>query len=112
MSVWQDIYVVENNDILFTFNLTDSSGDPFTLTGYSASLVVKASPTALDNSGITFSTGNGGLTVASAILGKITWPLQHAHTGTVGTQWYRLDVIDGSSNVTTMMMGNLYTSAA
>ena len=74
MTAWQNLGVEQNNDVTFTLNLT-SNGQPFNPTGYTLSLVLKASATALDSSGTTFAVGSG-LTVTSAALGQVTWKLQ------------------------------------
>lgn len=110
MSVWQDLSVIENNDVLFTLDLT-LDGSPLDITTYTPSIVLKATETSDDNTGTTFTTSNG-LTVVSARLGKMTWALPHANTGTAGKQWWRCDVVDTSSNRTTMMMGNLLVTSA
>lgn len=110
MSAWQNLSVVENNDVLFTLDLTDN-GVPFDITAYTVSIVLKSAEAAADNTGTTFTTSNG-LTVVSAKLGQVTWALPHTSTTTPGTQWWRCDVVDVSSNRTTVMMGNLVVQAA
>lgn len=110
MSAWQNLNVIENNDVTFTLNLT-YNGAAFNPTGYTLSLVLKASQTATDGSGITFTVGSG-LTVVNAALGIVTWVLPHADTGTPSTQWWRIDAVDASSNRTTLIMGNLTVEAA
>lgn len=110
MSQRQDLTVVENNDVVFTLNLTYNSA-PFNLTGYTVDLVLKASETATDGSGITFTTGSG-LTVTSTQFGQVQWTFPHADDATPGTQWWRIDAIDGSGDRTTFIMGNFTIQAA
>jgi hypothetical protein len=109
MTAWQDLGVEQNNDVTFALTLT-YNGAPFNPTGYTLSLVLKASETSTDVSGTTFTVGSG-LTIINAALGQITWKLPHANTGTPGAQWWRLDAVDGSTNRTTLMMGNLAVQA-
>lgn len=106
MSTWQDLSVVQNNDITFSFSLT-LDGAYFPLAGYTVDVVVKASQSATDGSGTTFTP-----TVTNAALGKVSWSLLHQYTATPGTEWYRLDAIDASNNRTTFFMGNLTVQAA
>jgi hypothetical protein len=110
MTQWQDLSVIENNDVVFNLNLA-YNGVPFDFTNYTLSLVLKASPTATDASGITFTVGSG-LTVVAAKLGKVNWSLLHANTGTPGQRWWRIDAVDGSSDRTTFIFGNFFVMAA
>jgi hypothetical protein len=110
MSQWQDLGVIEGNDVTYTFDLTFGD-DVLDLTGYTPKIVLKASAAAADNTGTTFTTSSG-LSVVNAKRGKMTWILPHADSGTPGKQWWRLDVTDNSSNVATLMMGNLTVQAA
>lgn len=109
MSQWQNLSIDENNDVLFSIALT-YQGQPFNFTGYTLSLVVKASSAVLDSSGITF-TVSSGLTVVNASAGELTWAYPHADTGTAGTQWWHIDAVDGSGNRTTFIKGNLTVQA-
>lgn len=104
--VEQDLTVIQNNDETFSLALT-YNGAVFVTTGFTLSVVVKASPTATDASGTTFTP-----TIVNASLGQVTWKLPHANTGTAGTQWWRLDAVDGGGNRTTIVMGNLIIMAA
>ena len=110
MTAWQNLGVGENNDVTFTLHLTFGDA-PFNPTGYTLSLVLKASASSTDASGTTFTTSNG-LTVVNAALGQVTWALPHANTATPGAQWWRIDAVDGSGNRTTLIMGNLTVQAA
>jgi hypothetical protein len=110
VTAWQNLAVEQNNDVLFTLNLTGANGAPFDLTGYTPTLYLKATETTADASAITFTTSTG-LTVVSTKLGKVTWALPHADTATPSTQWWRIDVVDGSSNRSTLMVGNFTIQA-
>lgn len=105
-----NLSVIQGNDVTFPISLT-YNGTPFNPTNYTLSLILKASPTTSDGSGITFTTSNG-LTVVNAVTGQITWKLPHADTGTPGTNWWRLNATDVSGNVITLIMGNLTILAA
>lgn len=105
MSMWHDLSVIENNDVTFNLSL-QLNGAPFDVTSYTLSLVLKASASATDASGTTFAVGTG-LTVVSAALGKVNWALPRTQTGTPGKKWWHIDAVDGSSNRTTIMLGNL-----
>jgi hypothetical protein len=101
--------VEQNNDVTFDLYLT-YNGAAFNPTGYTLTLYLKATETSTDASGTTFTVG-AGLTIISAALGHITWKLPHANTGTAGGQWWHLDAVDGGSNRTTLMLGNLTVQA-
>lgn len=109
MSMWRDLSVEQNNDRTFSLTLTVDS-EPLNITSLTLSLVLKDSRTATDASGTTYTAGSG-LTVVSALLGKVSWALPHAQTGTPGMKWWRIDVVDGAGNRTTVMLGNLIISA-
>ena len=96
----------ENNDSTFYLQVLYSEM-PLSLSGYTPKLFVKASPTATDASGTTYTVGSG-LTITNLSQGMITFVLPHTAATTAGTQWWRLDVVDSNSNVTTVMFGNLY----
>lgn len=109
MTAWIDLGAEQNNDVTFTLNLTYNNA-PFNPTGYTLTLYLKASETALDSSATTFTVGSG-LTIVSAPLGIVTWKLPHTSTATAGNQWWHLDAVDASSNRTTLMMGNFSVQA-
>jgi hypothetical protein len=109
MTAWQDLAVVENNDVTFHLALTQDD-DAFNPTGYTLTVYLKASQTTPDSAATTFTVGNG-LTVTSAVLGKVDWTLPHTATGTPGTLWWRIDAVDGSGNRTNLMLGNLNVMA-
>lgn len=109
MTMWQDLWAEQNQDITFHFDLT-LDDEPFNYTGFTLSLVLKPSQTSPDSAGVTFGVSSG-LTVVNQVLGKLDWALPHAYTGTPGTQWWRLDAVDNSSFRTPLMMGNLTVQA-
>lgn len=109
MTQWQDLTVDQNNDVTFSLSLTFGQA-PFDATGYTLSLILKPSETAADNTGTTFTVGNG-LTVVSTKLGEVTWDLPHASTATPGQQWWRIDAVDGGGDRTTLMFGHLNVMA-
>lgn len=109
MTVRQDIAGVVNNDLQFTFSLIYNDL-PLNLTGYTVSVVVKASQTASDGTGTTYTVGSG-LTVLSALAGRVQLSIGHTSTGTAGTQWYRVDVSNGGA-VNTCMCGTLTLMSA
>ena len=110
MSQWQNLGVIENNDVLFSFNLTFNNS-PLDVTNYVLSLVVKSSQAASDQSGTIYTVGSG-LTVLNASLGQVSWRLPGSATGTPGQQWYRLDATGAIEGTITVMMGNLGVMAA
>lgn len=110
MSAWKDLSVVENNDVTFHLALTQN-GAPFNPTNYTLTLYLKASPSVADNTGTTFTVG-AGLTIINATLGQVDWALPHSQTGTPGGKWWRIDAVDGASNRTTLILGNLTVMAA
>lgn len=109
MTAWQNLGVEQGNDVTLTLNLT-YNGAPFVTTGYTLTVYLKATEQTADGSATTFTVG-AGLTIVNANLGIVTWKLPHANTGTAGTQWWRIDAVDGSNNRTTLMVGNLVVQA-
>lgn len=100
MTVRQDIAGIVNNDLQFTFALTYNDL-PLNLTGYTTICVVKPSQISLDSAGTTYSVGSG-LTVLSAVAGRLQLNIPHASTATAGTQWYRVDVSNGTGTYAAM----------
>ena len=111
MSLQVDLTVVVNNDASFAFDLT-YNGLPVNLTGCTVTVYLKASRTASDGSGLTFSTPASGVTFNSQELGKVTWALPKDDNATSGTLWYRLDVLDTGSFMTTYFFGNFNVLSA
>jgi hypothetical protein len=94
---WQELFVLQNSDANLTFTLTQPDGvTPYNLTGYSVNVVVKPSRYLPDNTGVTYSA-----TVATPTSGIATLVIPAANLGTVGAQWYHVDIVgSGSSKVT------------
>ncbi len=113
-----NITVPVNNDLsqpffLLTYQVPGSGiVAPLNLTGYTLKFVLKASSTATDASGTTYAIGSG-ITVTNLAISSFTVLIPHTQTllQTPGTYWYRLDVIDGSLNVNSILNGNVYVLA-
>lgn len=109
MTVRQDIGGVVNNDLLYTIALTYNDR-PLNLTAYAPTVVVKTSQAAQDSAGATYTVG-AGLTVVSAPAGRFTLRVPRAATATAGSQWYRVDVTNGT-DVSTALCGTLTLMSA
>jgi len=113
-----NITVPVNNDLSQPFFLLtyQSPGTgvvaPLNLTGYTLKFVLKASSTATDASGTTLTIGNG-ITVANLAISSFTVVIPHSQAllQVPGTYWYRLDIIDSSLNVNSILNGNVYVLA-
>lgn len=90
MTLRIDLEGVVNNDLLYFLQAT-YKGVPFDLTGVTASIVAKASATALDNTGTTYTTSNG-LTILTPKVGKFSWAVPRASNTVAGTTWWRCDL--------------------
>ena len=112
MSLRFDLAGIVNNDLEFEFALT-YSGIPLNLTGYTLKAYLKASATTPDALASVFQSGTG-LTITNAPDGEFTWAIPHADAALAapGALWYRVDVIDSSSDVATAMYGALNLAAA
>lgn len=102
-----DWTVVRSNQAKLTGQVFADDDDPLSLTGLTLSLVLKASSTATDGSGITFTP-----TITSSENGQWSQNIPGADLATAGTMWYRLDVIDGGGNPTTVNYGFVNILAA
>lgn len=109
MSLQLPLTALTNNDNAYYLDVT-FNGQPLNLTGYTPHLYVKASQTVADNTGTTYNIG-AGLTWVQQSLGKLKFVLPHTATGTAGTQWWHLDIVDGSGIVTTVFYGPLTIKA-
>jgi hypothetical protein len=113
MAVTQNITVPQNNivDLVIpvTYPLVNPwpAAKPYNLTGLTVSLVIKASATATDGSGTTYS-----CTVTSAAEGLVSVTIPGSQNATAGEFWWRLDVIDGSGNHVTAVEGTWTVTAA
>ena len=109
MSVQQNLQAVAGNDLKYHVAIT-LNGEQLNLTPYTPLAVLKASATATDASGTTFTIGSG-LTYTYETFGGFDWVIPHADTTPAGLMWYRID-IDNGSTLVTAMYGNLTLIAA
>ena len=109
MSLYLPLFALQNNDTSYYFNIT-FNGKILNLTPYTVKAYQKSSAAALDSSGTTYTVGSG-LTMISAALGQVKLVIPHGNVATPGIQWWRLDIIDGSSSVYTVMYGSLTIKA-
>lgn len=112
MSLRQDLSGIAGNDLDFEFALTYNS-IPLNLSGYTLEVYLKASATTPDALATVF-TITSGLTVTDAAMAQFTWAIPRADTAIAapGSLWYRVDVIDSSSQAATAMYGALALTAA
>jgi hypothetical protein len=112
MAVTQNLTVVQNNLVELTVPVTYPivpgwpAARPYNLTGLTVALVIKASDTASDGSGATYSG-----TILSAAEGLVTFTIPGTQNATAGTFWWRLDVIDNSGNHVTAVEGSWTVTA-
>ena len=107
MAVEVDWGVIQSNQAVLSGQVSDVNGRPLPLTGLTLSFVLKASETATDASGSTFTP-----TITSAARGEWSLTIPGSDFATAGTLWYRLDVVDGSSNHITAALGSVSVKAA
>lgn len=113
MSLRYDLSGVAGFDQSFPFELSYAGG-PLNLTGYTVTLILKATATAPDALGTTY-TEAGALTITSATQGQFTWVLPGADTALFsapGSLWYRVDVTAGEGDPVPAMYGALWLAAA
>lgn len=103
MSVQWPLTAIQNNDNNYYLDVTFNNA-ALDLTGYTVHAYLKATQTTADGSATVFGIGSG-LTWITQTLGKLKFTLPHTSTGTAGTQWWRLDITDGSGNVSTVFYG-------
>ena len=107
------ISVPQNNQLVLTIQVTlppagtGVPGEPFSLAAFSLSMVVKASASATDASGTTYTPS-----ITSATAGMASLTIPGSGNAAAGTFWYRLDVVDGSSNHVTAAQGNYQVTQA
>ena len=109
MSTQVPLMALQGNDTAYYFDVT-FNGDILDLTPYTVKVIQKASNAALDSSGTTYTVG-AGITMINASLGQVKLVIPHANVTTAGTQWWRLDIVDGASNVFTVFYGALTIKA-
>jgi len=114
MSSMINLSVLQNNDAKINLYVTyqpENLWIPLPLTGITPSFVLKASQTATDASGTTYTVGNG-LTILSSRLGQIQASIPKTSLATAGSMWYRLDLTSAANGDQTAIYGNLYILAA
>lgn len=109
MSLQWPLLALQNNDSAFYFNIT-FNGNPLPLAPYTVKAYQKASSSASDASGITYTVGSG-LTIINAPLGQVKLIIPHGNVTTAGIQWWHLDLIDASAGVYTVFYGPLTIKA-
>lgn len=109
MSVQWPLTAIQNNDNNYFLDVM-FNGEPLNLTGYTPHAYIKASQTTSDGSATTYNIGSG-LAWVNQNLGKLKFTIPHTATGTAGTMWWRLDIVDGSGNVYTVFYGPLTIKA-
>lgn len=113
MAVTQNLTVPQNNILDLSLNVTlplvvgYPEAQPYNITGLTPELVIKASASASDGSGTTYTP-----TVTSATEGFMAVTIPGTQNATAGTFWWRLDVIDGSGNHVTCIEGQYQVTAA
>ena len=100
---------LQNNDTTFKFDLK-LNGAILPLTGYTPKIYQKATAKSPDSGAVVYQTGSG-LTVVNSALGKLNWTIPHGNVTADGTQWWRLDLIDGTGAAVTAMYGPLTIKA-
>lgn len=112
MAVTQAITIPQNNLLKLTLPVTlpqvaSYPPEPYNLTGLSLEFVVKASATAADGTGTTYTPS-----VTDATAGLATLTIPGSGNAAPGTFWYRLDVVDSGSNHVTAVQGPYVVTAA
>lgn len=109
MSLQVPLTALTGNDNAYYLDVTFND-EPLNLTGYTPHLYVKATQNTPDGSATVYNIGSG-LTWVQQSLGKLKFVLPHTAVTIAGTQWWRLDIVDGSGIVTTAMFGPLTIKA-
>lgn len=109
MSLQLPLTALTGNDNNYFLDVT-FNGDPLNLTNYTPHVYVKATQTTADGSATIYNIG-AGLTWVAQSLGKLKFTLPHTAVTTAGVQWWRLDIVDGSGNISTVMFGPLTIKA-
>jgi hypothetical protein len=105
MSLQLPLIALTGNDNNYYLDVT-FNGDPFNLTGYTPHVYVKATAAALDNTATIYNIG-AGLAWVTQGLGKLKLTIPHTDVTVQATKWWRLDIVDGSGNVSTVFYGPL-----
>lgn len=109
MSLQVPLTAIQGNDNNYYLDVT-FNGDPLNLTGYTPHAYVKATQQTSDGSATIYNIG-AGLAWVSQATGKLKFTLPHTAVTTAGIQWWRLDIVDGSGNVSTVFFGPLTVKA-
>jgi heme/copper-type cytochrome/quinol oxidase subunit 1 len=70
----------------------------------------KATAQSPDSGAIVYQVGSG-ITIVSSLLGQLNLIIPRANVPTPGTQWWRLDLVDGSGGVATALYGPMTVKA-
>lgn len=105
MSLYYPILALTGNDTNYKLNITLNQ-KPLNLAGYTIKAYQKATATTPDASAIVYQVGSG-ITIVSSTLGQLILTIPHANVTTPGTQWWRLDITDGSGLISTVFYGPL-----
>ena len=103
-----DLVVPEGNDVLYNISITDN-GVAANMTGFTPTVVVRDRSSSYPGT-TTYAIGSG-LTWVSQSSGTLTLLLAHSATTASQPKMWRLDVTDGSGNVSTVMSGDLIITA-
>jgi hypothetical protein len=101
---------IVNNDVYSNFAIT-YAGAPLNLTNYTVKVILKGTRNNTDASGVTFTAGTG-ITITNAAGGLFTLAVPHADLPLPNMMWYRVDLIDLTSEVFTPLYGNFQVLAA
>jgi hypothetical protein len=98
----------EFNDMTIDIAVTNN-GSPFNLTGYNLNLLLKSAAGTPDSSALTFSSSGGSpaITVTSASAGLAVAQLPNADLDSEAYTFYRLDVVNASSQQQTTVYGQI-----
>ena len=104
--------VIQGNDVTVDLSVFEEDGaTPQDLTGLTPQLLVKDSQYDADATATVFTVG-AGLTITNLTLGLLTALLPRTLLAVSTGLWYRLDVADGSGEITTCIYGPLTVTPA
>jgi hypothetical protein len=110
MGVQSDLTAITGNDEYYYLALT-YNGAALNLTGYTVKAYLKATRLTPDADAVVYLSGSG-LTITSVANGLVTWVIPHVNLPNPSTLWYRVDVVDASNEVFTVLYGNLQVQPA
>jgi hypothetical protein len=113
MSLREDLSGIVGNDLAFNLVLPSLADNtvPANLTGCTVNFIVKASQTALDSTGVTYSSPASGVVIGLPLLGQIAVAIPHFSNLVAGTFWYRADIVS-SGSVYSALYGSFFIAAA